>query len=156
MKIFRFFTSRMVYFIFGLSFSVLVIAVNAAVTINSGTVTSGEMLTAARWNTMVNDLIGIRDEVNKAGFLKVTNTCRGTLSPKCLVANNNQYLDISCPSDYPIVIGGDCIYKDDDLSNYPRLDRSTSGEILNDNTYRCYFWNDGNGNNKGMAYCAKF
>ncbi len=54
----------MSYFILGLSFSAFVIAVNAAVTINSGTVGSGTMMTAGMWNTMVNDLNGIRNEVN--------------------------------------------------------------------------------------------
>lgn len=63
-KIFKAVGSRMTYLLVGLSFSVVVIAVNAAVTITSTDAISGSTLTKAKWDAMVNDLENIRDEVN--------------------------------------------------------------------------------------------
>lgn len=63
-KILRAIGSRMTYLLIGLSFSVVVIAVNAAVTITSTDAISGSTLTKAKWDAMVNDLENIRDEVN--------------------------------------------------------------------------------------------
>jgi len=148
--------SQKKYLIVGLIFFVVIVSVNAAVTINSGPVVSGEVLAVSRWNTMVGDLENTANEIAERGFFKVTSVCYGDQTPYCSYAANNYYLDIMCPSDFPVVVGGDCIYSDKAMTVYPSLGRSTSGEILNNSTFRCYFWHDGNARFKGVAYCSKF
>lgn len=63
-KFLRAISSRMTYLLVGLSFSVIIIAVNAAVTLTSSNATTGETLTAAKWNAIITDLQSLRDEVN--------------------------------------------------------------------------------------------
>ena len=53
-KVFKTFSSRLLYLIVGLSFAVAIIIVQAA--ISSTNVTGGTPLTSVRWNTMVADL----------------------------------------------------------------------------------------------------
>lgn len=55
-KIFGVVGSRLIYVIIGLSFSVLVIAAKATVTITATPATSGGTLSTAKWDAVVNDL----------------------------------------------------------------------------------------------------
>lgn len=65
LKFIKFLSSRMTYLLIGLSFSVLVIAVNAAIPwVNVPTKSTGQTLSSTEWNAMVDDLNSLRTAVD--------------------------------------------------------------------------------------------
>lgn len=74
-KILRAIGSRMTYLLIGLSFSVVVIAVNAAIPwTNVPTRSSGQTLTSSDWNAMKSDLDSLRTAVDGQAIECVTKT----------------------------------------------------------------------------------
>lgn len=69
-KVLKTIGSRMTYLLVGLSFSVIVIVVNAAVTVNSTHVSPGSALSSTQWNTLVDDVSNIASGEN-ATFLVI-------------------------------------------------------------------------------------
>jgi len=73
-KILKAVGSRMTYLLVGLSFSVIIIAVNAAMpAIGTPTVTTGSTLTSAGWNTMKTDLDNLKTAVDSVCHSDGTN-----------------------------------------------------------------------------------
>lgn len=123
-KLFKFLYSRIMYFILGLSFSVVVIFVNAAIV--SSPVPTGALtpLTADRWNQVISDLnnlqgtvTNVESTVSNIGSIAskrqiITKDCTGA-NHDGLAGNNNEvmYCKAVCPINTTLIGGsGSCIW----------------------------------------------
>lgn len=95
-KIVKFIASRLTYLLIGLSFSIVVIFVNAAVI--STPVPTGALtpLTADRWNQMVSDLNSIQTEVTNIDttVTSLDAAISGSLIKICIQCSNRVGIDL--------------------------------------------------------------
>ena len=112
-KIFRAIGSRMTYLIIGLSFSVVVIAVNAAIPwTNVPTRSSGQTLTSTDWNAMKTDLDSLRTAVDGAASGFTTCMTKVSTSNSYNPAGDGRFwATVNCDPGWTMT-GGGCMVND--------------------------------------------
>lgn len=146
-------------FLFSLSFFAVAVSADWRIDVNPT-----DVLTDVLWNDLKNAVLSLESEADdldnsvtsintnltKSNVQIVDDSCYGNA---CSQESGNYVINLACPSDKPILMGGDCLYH-----SYASIGggRNAKGEILSSDTYKCYCPSDGNSYCRIKIYCFDF